>query len=177
MSCRFLTIMAISILLVSALISCEQQESFEYQADMSLESDKGQGKLVLLNELISSQGALINFWASWCRPCRNEMPSLVELNKYLENYKVSVLLVSIDTDRYLYEEFLRRYYAESLDARNLRTYRAVENQPQLAIPLTLIVDGKGKIIHRIEGERNWNSQEMIKMVVETLELDKESGAK
>jgi len=102
----------------------------------------------------------INLWATWCPPCRAEMPSIQAL---YNDYKDKVAFVFITTD---VKVKVDKYYTENNF--NLPTYDAVSNPiPQLStrsIPTTFIIDKKGKLATKETGASNWNSGQVRKML-------------
>lgn len=111
---------------------------------------------------------LLNFWASWCAPCREEMPSLQRLNKAGQDDGPKVILISIDKSQAAAQDFLER-----IGVKDLTSLR----DPDLAIskqfdvrgaPTTLLIDPNGRELGRIEGAARWDSVEamlLLKAVV------------
>ena len=116
------------------------------KADLSLAS----GKLLILN-----------VWATWCGPCRYELPSLDRLAKLLDSKKFTVLGLSVDDDSYVVREFL---IDRKIQFKNyLDSSRQVTNQVfgVRAFPSTLLVSADGRLLEVIEGWRNWDTPAMI----------------
>src|SRR5436309_6943327 len=65
---------------------------------------------------------VLNFWTSWCKPCVDEMPSLVQLQKRMGD-RVTVLAVSWDQDENAYHQFLRDYKIDLLTVRDAKAMR------------------------------------------------------
>ncbi len=117
-----------------------------------------------LSESFEGKTVIINFWASWCAPCRKEMPSLENLHMTLDQNKYAVIGVSVDEDNNLAEEFLLQYkisfpnyHDKSMDIS--KTTFGVK-----AFPETFIISPQGKITNRIVGEQIWDSKGMIKLL-------------
>ncbi len=97
---------------------------------------------------------LVNFWATWCVPCRDEMPELERLSK--EETRLQVIGVTLDDDANLAREFLRR------SAVSFPNYRAPSGEGHVAgvriaaLPETWLVDGKGRVLARMTGTRRWS---------------------
>ncbi len=113
---------------------------------------------------INNKYLLINFWATWCSPCRKEMPALQQLSNELDKNKFLVLGISIDEDKNLMQEFLLQH---KIYFNNLHDPKQVLATQQLNIqgyPETFIVSPDGIIIKRITGEQNWNSEKKRAMM-------------
>jgi thiol-disulfide isomerase/thioredoxin len=108
---------------------------------------------------------LINFWATWCAPCRSEMPDLQKLSDSLDAERFAVIGVSVDDDSNLIREFLLQYKI------NFRIFQD-ENfrlaSDQLGIktyPETFIVSPRGIITRRIS-EAISRDQNIMKQLLE-----------
>lgn len=94
---------------------------------------------------------LINFWATWCAPCRKEMPVLQNLSSRLDKSRYAVIGVSVDSDINLVKEFLIQYkilYPNFIDESR---YMASSLLGIEAFPETIIVSPDGTILQRISG--------------------------
>ena len=113
---------------------------------------------------------LINVWATWCRPCREEMPSLEQLSRRLAGHGVRVIGVTLDADLNLAMEFVRRNgltfpnYADGM-SRPLRHSLRID-----ALPETLLVAADGSITARVLGARDWGSAETDRLLERSLGL-------
>ena len=98
---------------------------------------------------------LINLWATWCRPCRNEMPGLNALAEKLDPERFQVIGISIDEDQNLAKEFLRDLrisFQNYHDPEQLVVRDKLNNQ---GLPETLVVSTGGILLLRLLGERDW----------------------
>lgn len=104
---------------------------------------------------------LLNVWASWCAPCREEMPSLQRLSNSVRGEGPKVVLLSIDKSPAAAQDFL-----EQIGVKDLTSLR----DPDLAIskqldvrgaPTTLLIDPNGRELGRIEGAARWDSVEAL----------------
>ncbi|OUS27903.1 hypothetical protein A9Q98_08445 [Thalassotalea sp. 42_200_T64] len=103
---------------------------------------------------------LINVWATWCEPCRKEMPMLENLASALTAENFSLILLSIDTDLNLVKEFTLRYYIDS--SVFITSRDEVEQQLSvLSYPMTFLVNPEGEIVKVYQGVREWDSSLMI----------------
>lgn len=130
----------------------------------------------LTDEEPTSTGALrgtaliINFWATWCVPCRSEMPSLERLSHRLAGHGVRVIGITVDHDLNLAREFARSHqltfpiYADG-DKKAFQSALRVR-----ALPETVLVTADGAIMARITGGRDWNGAEGDRLLEQAFNL-------
>src|SRR6185295_3860512 len=109
---------------------------------------------------------VLNFWATWCIPCRSEIPALSSLEKNLAPEGLTVVGVSYDDTRELIEEFqkdLRQDYTIVLGGKDVGS-----QLPASPLPTTYIIDRQGQIREKFIGERN---QAAFEAVVKPLLLE------
>jgi len=111
---------------------------------------------------------LLNFWATWCHACREEMPSLERLQRRLGERGLSVVAVAVDRGS---ARGVRRFTAGygvsfpvPLDPEG-RVRRAYE---VTALPLSYIIGRDGRIIGRVFGARKWDEVEAVRFLEEVL---------
>ena len=78
---------------------------------------KDSERSVTLSQL-KGQIVVLNFWATWCPPCVEEMPSLVQMQQRMKARGVTVLAVSVDADGGQYQQFLREHGVSLLTVRD-----------------------------------------------------------
>ena len=102
---------------------------------------------------------LVNFWATWCAPCRKEMPMLSDLQTDFGGDAFEV--VTIATGRNL-QPAIDRFF-EEIEVDNLPKYldprsSLARDMAVLGLPITLILDPEGNEIARLRGEAEWNGE-------------------
>jgi cytochrome c biogenesis protein CcmG, thiol:disulfide interchange protein DsbE len=101
---------------------------------------------------------LLNFWATFCAPCRMEMPSLQAISVKYQNDDVVVIAVSVDSGREkAVKKWIKKMKLEfpiALEGNSAGNIYEVS-----ALPVTFIIGKKGQLIGRILGEREWNNKE------------------
>lgn len=106
----------------------------------------------------------LNFWATWCVPCKEEMPSLEVLHERFKGEKFVLLTVSVDYEGLkVVHGFLDKHsytFPVLLDP-NGETLDLFEVK---GIPTTFIIDKKGRVIGRALGPRDWRSPEVFSLV-------------
>jgi len=109
----------------------------------------------------SGKVVLLNVWATWCVPCRKEMPALDRLQANLGGADFEVVPVSIDRGGL---ETIRKFYTE-IGIRNLAMYVDASGQVlrrvgAIGLPTTLLVDRAGQEIGRVIGPAEWDAPEI-----------------
>jgi peroxiredoxin len=99
---------------------------------------------------------LINFWATWCEPCRQEMPSIQRLRDRLAGRPFAVLAVNVDEPYTRVRQFLKQ---TALDLPILMDPNKVVTRAWgvRVLPVTFIVGPDGRVRYRLVGDLDWNS--------------------
>ena len=114
------------------------------------------------------QPVLVNFWATWCLPCRREMPSIQALYDDFHSQGLVILAISSDADGAaavapFMQEYLLRFLVV-LDPQN-----TIGEQLHIAgLPTTYLLDRRGRIAVYEVGARDWNSPAFRRLVVQLL---------
>lgn len=104
--------------------------------------------------------ALVNLWATWCAPCRKEMPDLARLQKELGSKDFEVVAISVDRKgAEASAAFLKETGADNLALYVEPTTRVVNDLQALGLPSTLLIDREGREIGRLVGPADWASPE------------------
>ena len=128
--------------------------------EFSLMSDSGQA--IQLKDF-RGKFVVLNFWASYCQPCVEEMPSLKQFQARFASRDLVVLGVSIDEDSQAYENFRRKADLRFLTA--LDPERKVSHlYGTFKVPETYVIDRRGKVVQKIIGPTNWMDPDMIDFV-------------
>lgn len=107
---------------------------------------------------------VLNFWATWCAPCRIEMPSFEKLYRRYRSEGVTVLAITLDKNsENKIKSFVDEYglsFPILLDEKG-----EVERlYPSMTIPFTYIIDRQGRIVARVDGAKNWESSETFEAI-------------
>lgn len=122
---------------------------FEDLKGNKLNWDDTKGKLVF-----------VNFWATWCKPCIKEMPSISEANIKLKEDGV-MFIVASDEDVSKIKKFeSKHHYSFSL----LHSNTSVFDLDIQALPTTIIINEEGKIVFNEIGSRDWSSEKSIDLI-------------
>jgi thiol-disulfide isomerase/thioredoxin len=108
---------------------------------------------------------LLNLWATWCAPCRKEMPTLNDVQKQLGSKDFEVVALSVDRKGLeASTAFLKETGADSLGLYIDETTTSLNMLQALGLPVTLLIDRKGREIGRLLGPAEWNSAEAIALM-------------
>ncbi len=106
---------------------------------------------------------LLNFWATWCPPCREEMPSMEALYQQMDKNEFAILALSVDDSWASVNQFIRKngfalpVYAD-FDKRISSMYGT------FMYPETYILDKNGKVAYKVVGPTDWTSVDMMKFL-------------
>jgi thiol-disulfide isomerase/thioredoxin len=106
---------------------------------------------------LKGKKVLVNYWATWCAPCKKEMPDLLEAQEILSKENYVFLLVS-DESKEQIQEFENKF---RYDFTFLRSPESLSNIGIYAMPTTFVFNEKGKKVEEIIGATEWSSKEMI----------------
>ena len=108
---------------------------------------------------------LVNLWATWCAPCRKEMPTLADLQKQLGSKDFEVIAMSVDRKGIeASSAYLKETGADALGLYVDETTKSLGDLQGLGLPLSILVDRKGREIGRLLGPAEWNSSEAMALV-------------
>jgi thiol-disulfide isomerase/thioredoxin len=134
--------------------------------DLAFEDANGQPK-----KLSDWRGktVLLNLWATWCVPCRKEMPALEGLQEKLAGPNFEVVAINIDTrDPEKPKTFLKDAKLTRLgyfNDRNAKVFQDLKSIGRaLGMPTSVLVDGSGCEIATIAGPAEWDSDDAIKLI-------------
>ena len=107
---------------------------------------------------------IVNFWATWCPPCIEELPSLNSLAIKVEEQGINILAISMDRgdEKKLYN-FLKQNGGDKLKFFQDKNWSAGKSLPIRGLPVTLLVKknkNEMKIIYKYEGPLKWDSKEV-----------------
>jgi len=112
--------------------------------------------------------AVVNIWATWCPPCRTEMPSLQQLAGILEPAGIRVMALSVDTDQNLVREFVLKYGIRLPVGIATSPSQAMASLGAFALPLTLYIGADGRILGQHVGQRDWADDAAVREIKRTL---------
>ena len=167
-----IVIIAVVVLAVVLYVSLGQREKFvpigpgtkaiefslpDLEGDMTSFEDY-KGKVIFLN-----------FWATWCGPCEEEMPSMQKLNDTFKNRKFIMVAVSVDKDEVeVIKEFRDKHNLRFLILHDKKG-NIKESYKTTGVPETFIIDQNGIIAEKVWGAKDWGFVENISTIIDLLD--------
>lgn len=107
---------------------------------------------------------VLNIWATWCEPCRRELPSLQALSDQLDSQRFAVLGLAVDDDDHLVREYL-------ID-KNIRFTNYIDPKRHIAtdalgislFPYTVLIGRDGTLLRRVPGARHWDHPDALSLL-------------
>ncbi len=107
---------------------------------------------------------LLNFWATWCGPCRVEMPAMEQLYRSFLRKDFEILAVSIDAQGVAVTRPFAQEYHLTFPILHDADYRVGLMYGARSLPMTFLVDRQGVVRHQIFGARDWGASEAQQLV-------------
>jgi thiol-disulfide isomerase/thioredoxin len=132
------------------LLGCDTGSSFIEDKSHRLTSGE------TINLVSPEKTVIINYWATWCAPCRDEIP---ELNELAHELSESVHVIGVNYDRVMDEVLSQQMLSLGIEFDNLlHDPRDIWNlEPVTVLPETLVINTQGELIHRLVGPQTKKS--------------------
>ncbi|MFN3479675.1 MAG: TlpA family protein disulfide reductase [Thermodesulfovibrionales bacterium] len=127
-----------------------------------------EGKKVSLTDF-KGKVILLNFWATWCAPCKAEMPSLENLYRSLKDKGLVVIGVSVDNSEKTVHSFIEEKGITFPILLDKGKEVSFDDYGVIGLPVTFLIDKKGIIVDKVFGERQWDSEEVKEKIKRLLE--------
>jgi len=103
---------------------------------------------------------IVNFWATWCPPCREEMPSMQRAWERLRDDNILILAIDIGEDEDTIFTFTADYPVEFPLLMD-RDSSVIAQWPVRGLPTSFVVDPEGRIVYRAIGSRDWEHPALL----------------
>jgi peroxiredoxin len=137
-------------------LGIEKPEKVIRAPDFTLEDLSG--KQISLKSL-RGKVVFLNFWATWCIPCRQEMPTMEKLHREFKEQGLQVVAINIREGK----KEARKFFDElglTFTALLDKDGKVSEEYGAWSIPLSYFINRKGEFVGKVTGYREWNSQEV-----------------
>ncbi|MBI0139538.1 TlpA family protein disulfide reductase [Bartonella sp. W8125] len=126
----------------------------------------------------SGKTLLVNLWASWCVPCRTEMPELANLKRSIHSDSFDVMAINIDktaSDEKV-KDFLKSIKADNIvfyRDQSMDVFNEVRKQGlAVGLPITMLIDKNGCLLGSYNGSAPWSNADSEKLMKAAMEADK-----
>jgi cytochrome c biogenesis protein CcmG, thiol:disulfide interchange protein DsbE len=109
------------------------------------------------------QIVVLNFWATWCAPCVEEVPSLVEMQRRMKSKGVTVLAVSVDVDEDAYKSFIKDHNVNLLTVRD-PSQKTNQLYGTFKFPETYVIDRQGIMRRKFIGAVDWTDPDITEFL-------------
>ena len=126
------------------------------------------GRQITLSDY-EGQIVVLNFWATWCAPCRKEMPHLSALQTQMGGDALQVVTVATGRNpRPAMERFLSEIGVDNLPLHTDERQALARSMGVLGLPATIILDRDGQELARMQGEADWSSDSAVAILTALL---------
>tara|TARA_B100001287_G_scaffold186671_1_gene157561 strand:- start:428 stop:862 length:435 start_codon:yes stop_codon:yes gene_type:complete len=130
----------------------------------NLELINKNGNSIIFNDF-SSKLTLLNFWATWCAPCKKELPKLDILDQKIPKRQLNIVLINIENIKYnIIQSFFDKLKVKSLVSYFDIKLKLTKELKLRGIPITLIINSQGKEIGRIIGDLDFTDPRFINWI-------------
>jgi peroxiredoxin len=142
--------------------------SQELKKAPSFRLENTEGKFVELDSLLVKGPVLVNFWASWCKPCKEELPEIDRISKEFSDKGLKVILITIDKPSFVTKakSFLKTKgldleLLKDCDLKVLKSFGGSDS-----VPFTFIIDTDKNITFRKKGQTSYDEmkKEVLKLI-------------
>jgi len=103
---------------------------------------------------------IVNFWATWCPPCREEMPSMQRVWEQIKDDNIVILAINVGEDEDTIFTFTADYPVKFPLLLDLDS-RVIQDWPVRGLPTTFVIDPQGRIAYRAIGTRDWEDPALL----------------
>ncbi len=143
------TVFAVTFAAIIVVMSAQAEDHGTKAPDFPVRTDSARSWTL---EDYRGHVVILDFWASWCKPCRKEMPYLVELHSEFERDSLVIIAVNLDKDRKKADRFLARIEGEvPFTIVHDPTHQIPPKYEVAGMPTTILIDRNGEIRYRHTG--------------------------
>ncbi len=136
-------------MLLAQMEKAKQSAEGAQIADFTMNTPEG-NSISAMDEIKKHKVTIIDFWASWCGPCREEMPAMMTLYEKYKDQGLGILGVSLDNDQEAWQKAISMFKLPWAQMSDLKGWESAAAQQfnVTSIPHTMVVDAQGKILRR-----------------------------
>ncbi len=175
-----IAVIVIAVVVVVTVVVLSQKRSFERvgagTGSIDFTLPDLDGKQVSLKDF-RGKVVFLNFWATWCKPCEDEIPSMQALYKGIKGQPFEIVAVSIDSDGPEAVKAYAKKYGITFTVLHDRSGRIKEAYKTTGVPETFIIDQNGVIAEKVWGPRDWTRMDSLGVIFDLIKNGpKQKGA-
>lgn len=120
------------------------------------------GEIITLDHY-KGRPVIINFWATWCPPCREELPSMNRAWKKIKDQDIAMVAINVGEDEDTIFAFMGDYPI-NFDLLLDTSGEIIAQWPIKGLPTTFVLDADGRLVYRAIGGREWDDDELLDKV-------------
>ena len=155
-------ILGLTFLLFASLVNGGELEPYKNNVRLDFSLPDLDGKIHALSDY-KGKVVLVNFWASWCIPCVEEMPDLTQLKKQLTDQPFEILALNAGESKHKVGLFTKRVDF-SLPVLLDPSSKVFKSWNIKILPSSFLVDGQSHIRYRARGNPDWNDEQTINLI-------------
>jgi peroxiredoxin len=117
------------------------------------------GEIITLDQY-KGRPVIINFWATWCPPCREELPSMNRAWEKIKNEDIAMVAINVGEDEDTIFAFMGDYPI-NFDLLLDTTGEIIGQWPIKGLPTTFVLDAEGRLVYRAIGGREWDAEDLL----------------
>ena len=126
----------------------------------------------IMLQSLSGSLTLVNFWATWCAPCLDEMPSLSNLQKIKGSKDFNVVTIAtMRNSPKSVENFFNKMSIDNLTKYQDPKGKLARSLKIAGLPLTILLNKENKEVARLIGDADWSSPHALKLIEKAIEVD------
>jgi len=110
------------------------------------------------------QVVIVNFWTTWCPPCRFELPSMERAYQQFKQQGIEILAINVGEDADTIFTFTVDYPVTFPLLMDLDS-QVINNYPVIGLPTTYIIDTDGRLVYRAVGTREWDDAVLVEKIL------------
>ncbi len=166
-----IAVVVIAIVIVVALVVLSQKRSFEPvgagTGSIDFTLPDLDGKPVSLKDF-RGKVVFLNFWATWCKPCEEELPSMQAMHIGMKGQPFEILAVSIDSAGPDVIKKFAKKYGVTFNILHDRNGRVKEAYKTTGVPESFIIDQNGVIAEKVWGPRDWTRRASLEVILDLI---------
>lgn len=156
------------LLIVASAVYADKSQPLHTVADTPRAPDFSlkdiSGKLFRLADY-KDKVVIVNFWTTWCPPCRFELPSMERAYQLFKKHDIEILAINVGEDVDTIFTFTVDYPVSFPLLMDLDS-KVINDYPVIGLPTTYVIDTEGRLVYRAIGTREWDDTRLVEKILD-----------